>query len=304
MDTILLVNDSATLTKVLSAHFRAAGYRVIAVSAVMDAYEAFIRDDVDLILTDFVLRDKGGLDVIETFRAKKTHKALPIVVFTAIADEHTAARCLAAGADLVLCKTHGTAHLLQAIERLIAGYKAAAPGCSLDQDLGRCIVRATTEVFGAAADLRVDAGHVALEKAALRRAEVIGSIGVAGFLTGSISLFLPRALAERAVRGMLQLGGTDAVPDADLVDAIGELTNMVGGNIKNGLFRKAPLFDVSVPSVYLGDNVQRRAVCDDLCFHVPFAAGGASFSVEFLMVTKKPGGTGVQAAIVDAMRGA
>ena len=84
MDTILLVNDSATLTKVLSAHFQKAGYKVIAVSAVMDAYEAFIRSEIDLILTDYILRDKDGLEVIKTFRTKKTQKALPIVVFTAI----------------------------------------------------------------------------------------------------------------------------------------------------------------------------------------------------------------------------
>ena len=89
MDTILLVNDSTTLTKVLTSHFQQAGYRVIAVTGAMDAYEAFIRNDVHLILTDYVLRDKDGFQVIETFRTKKSMNggALPIVVFTAIDDE-------------------------------------------------------------------------------------------------------------------------------------------------------------------------------------------------------------------------
>ena len=102
MDTILLVNDSATLTKVLSSHFKAAGYRVIPVTGVMDAYEAYIRNDVDLILTDYVLRDRDGLDVIQTFRCKKSQGALPIVVFTALEDDETAKRCKDAGASLVL----------------------------------------------------------------------------------------------------------------------------------------------------------------------------------------------------------
>jgi CheY-like chemotaxis protein len=86
LDTILLVNDSATLTKVFSNHFQKAGYRVIAVSGVMDAYEAFIRNDIHLILTDYVLRDKDGADVIRTFRSKKSQRSLPIVVFTAMDD--------------------------------------------------------------------------------------------------------------------------------------------------------------------------------------------------------------------------
>lgn len=302
LDTILLVNDSATLTKVLSAHFQKAGYKVIAVSGVMDAYEAFIRSEVDLILTDYVLRDKDGLEVIKTFRAKRTQKALPIVVFTAMQDEETTRRCREAGASLVLAKAGGTSHLLESIEMLIAEYKATQPGSSLDQDMGRCIVKATCDVFRTMMNLRVVAGEVSIEKAQIRRAEVIGSIGVAGFLTGSISVFLTKALAKRAVAAMLMLDSPGAVGDNDMVDAIGELTNMVGGSIKTELFQKAPLFDISVPCVYVGDDLNRRSVTDDLCFHVPFLIGGEQFSVEFLMVTKKQGGTGVQASLVDGLQ--
>lgn len=302
MDTILLVNDSATLTKVLSAHFQKAGYRVIAVTGVMDAYEAFIRTDVDLILTDYVLRDKDGLEVIKTFRSKRGQKALPIVVFTAMDDADTAQRCKDAGASAVLCKAAGTTNLLGSIEKLIEEYKAAQPSASLDQDLGRCIVKATSDVFRTMMRLRVVAGEVTVEKAQIRRAEVIGSIGVAGFLSGAISLFLPKALAKQAVAAMLMMDSSDELADGDLVDAIGELTNMVGGNIKTELFQKAPLFDISVPSVYIGEDLQRRTVSDDLCFHVPFTIDGQSFSVEFLMVTKKEGGTGVQSSLVSSMQ--
>jgi chemotaxis protein CheX len=302
LDTILLVNDSATLTKVLSQHFQKAGYKVLAVTGVMDAYEAFIRSDVDLILTDYVLRDKDGLEVIKTFRSKKSQKALPIVVFTAMQDDDTAARCKAAGANTVLSKSGGTSELLSSIEKLIDEYKACQPTCSLDQDLSRCIVKATTDVFRTMMNLRLTAGEVAVEKAQIRRAEVIGSIGVAGFLSGSISLFLPKALARQAVAAMLMMDSADALADGDLVDAIGELTNMVGGNIKTELFQKAPLFDISVPSVYIGEDLQRRTVSDDLCFLAPFTVGEHRFQVEFLMVTKKEGGTGVQSSLVSGMQ--
>ena len=78
---------------------------------------------------------------------------------------------------------------------------------------------------------------------------------------------------------------------------------MVGGSIKTELFQKAPLFDISIPSVYVGDDLQRRTVSDDLCFHAPFSIDGMEFSVEFLMVTKREGGTGVQGSVVDAMAG-
>ncbi|HEB51913.1 MAG TPA: response regulator [bacterium] len=301
MDTILLINDSSTLTKVLSGHFEKAGYRVIAVTGAIDAYEAFIRNDVDLILTDYVLEDRDGLDVIETFRSKRSQAALPIVVFTAMESAATAKQCSEAGANLVLAKSGGTDQLLGKIEELIEEYKANQPGFSLDQDMGRCIVKATTDVFRTMMNMRVTAGEVAIEKAQMRNAEVIGSIGVAGFLSGSISVFLPKAVAKMAVASLLMME-PDELEDGDIIDAIGEVTNMVGGSIKTELFQKAPLFDISVPSVYMGDDLHRRTVSDDLCFYAPFTVGEETFSVEFLMVTKKDGGTGVQSSLVDSMQ--
>ncbi|MBL8733901.1 MAG: response regulator [Planctomycetes bacterium] len=298
MDTILLVNDSATLTKVLTAHFQKAGYRVIAVSAVVDAYEAFIRNEVHLILTDYVLQDKDGIEVIKTFRAKKARNALPIIVFTAMEDAETTQRCKDAGASMVLSKVGGTGQLLSQIEKLVDEYKAAQPSSTIDQDMGRSIVKATTDVFRTMINLRLVAGDVTIEKAQMRKAEVIGSIGVAGFLTGSISVFLPKAIARQATAAMLMLDSPDQLTDEELVDAVGELTNMIGGGIKTELFQKAPLFDISVPSVYVGEDLQRRTVSDDLCFLVPFTCNGESFSVEFLMVTRKEGGTGVQASML------
>lgn len=297
MDTILLINDSATLTRVLSTHFQKAGYRVIAVSGAMDAYEAFIRNDVHLILTDYVLKDKDGFEVIETFRSQQSHNALPIIVFTAIEDDDTIARCKRAGANLVLAKAGGTSRMLESIERLIGDYKASLPSRSIDADMGHCIVKSTAEVFRTMLGMKVQAGDIAVERVQMRTAEVIGSIGVAGFLSGSISLFLDQALARQAAAAMLMLEA-DAVTDEELVDAIGELTNMIGGNIKTALFERTPLFDISIPSVYVGDDLRRRTVSDDLCFLVPFTVDGRQFSVEFLMITRQDGGTGVQHSLL------
>jgi len=303
VDTILLINDSSTLTKVLTNHFQKAGYRVVATSTAVEAYEAFIRQEVHLILTDVVLADRSGIEVIETFRTNNNVQALPIVVFTASQDEQITARCTEAGANLVLSKSEGTDHVLEQIERLIDDYKSNQPSRSIDSDMGHCITKATSDVFRTMMNLKVEPGEVLVEKAQMRKAEVIGSIGVAGFLSGSISLFMPRDLASSASAAMLMLDEGSELEDEELVDAIGELTNMVGGNIKTELFQKTPLFDISVPSVYIGDDLQRRSVSDDLCFLVPFKVAGMEFSVEFLMVTKQEGGTGVQQSLVDSLSG-
>lgn len=300
MDTILLVSGSATLTKVLTAQFSKAGHSVIVVKSVVGAYEAFIRNEIDLILTDYLIGDQEGLDLIQSFRTTATPSCLPIVVFTALEDEATSKRCEDAGANLVLATSQGPDQLIARIESLIEECKSNQPSFSLDNDMGRCIVKATTEVFGTMMNMDVAPGEVCIEKAQMRKGEVIGSIGVAGFLTGSISVFMPRSIAVKAVASMMMMKPEDL--DADvLIDAIGEITNMVGGGIKTELFQKAPLFDISVPSVYVGDDLRRRTVSNDLCFHAPFTIDGEVFAVEFLMVTKNDGGTGVQASLVDSL---
>lgn len=299
MDTVLLINDSPTLTKFLTAHFAKAGLRVIAVPRVIDAFEAFLRNDVHLILTDYVLPDRDGMSVIETFRLSKKHVDLPIVVFTASAEAGLEARCKQAGAALVLSKTDDLAAITRSIEKLIEEFKSRMPSHSIDADLGACIVKATSEVFKTMMQMKVVPGDIIVEKAKPRNAQVIGSIGVAGFLSGSISVFLDRAFAATSAAKMLMLDDPLAISDEELVDAVGELVNMIGGNIKTALFKKTPLFDISVPSVYVGQDLRRRTISDDLCFLVPFTFEKTAFQVEFLMITKKDGeGTGVQASLL------
>ncbi len=303
MDKILLVNDSTTLTKVLKQHFRKAGYQVYAVTTAMDAYQAYIRYSPDLILTDYVLKDEDGIAVVETFRASASHKTVPIVVFTATDDDVVKERCRSVGTDLVLPKSSDFPAILQSIDTLVEEHKAKQPSSSIDKDMGQCIVRATVEVFKTMINMRVVPGEILVEKVQARESEVIASIGVAGFLSGSISMFMSRSLAEAAVRNMLMMEPDDEISKDDLVDGTGELVNMVGGNIKTELFESTPLFDISVPSVYVGRDLERRSVCDDLCFMVPFDYEEQTLLVEFLMVTKDgQGTTGVQQTMVDSMK--
>lgn len=304
MDTILLINDSTTLTKVLTEHFQTGGFKVISVSGAVMAYEAFIRNEVPLILIDFVLKDQDGLSVIKTFRANKSNQDLPIVVFTSLEDQAIFKQCMDAGANLILPKSQETGSMLVEIENLIDEYKSKLPSCSIDSDMGGCIVKATTDVFKTMMNMKVVPGEVSVEKAQSRKAEVIGSIGVAGFLSGSISIFLSHAMAMQASANMLMMEDPCEVSEEDMVDAIGELTNMIGGNIKNELFEKTALFDISVPSVYVGQDLHRRTVSNDLCFHVPFTWEGMELSVEFLMITAESASTtGVQATIMASLKG-
>lgn len=60
---------------------------------------------------------------------------------------------------------------------------------------------------------------------------LVGRIAIEGPAAALVQVVLPRAAARAAAARMLALDPAD-VDDADIADATGEITNMVGGNLK------------------------------------------------------------------------
>jgi chemotaxis protein CheX len=71
---------------------------------------------------------------------------------------------------------------------------------------------------------------VTLEETASAAELVQASVAIRGDWTGTVTLEMAPDTAETAARTMLHL---DAVEDGDVTDALGELVNMIGGNIKS-----------------------------------------------------------------------
>jgi chemotaxis protein CheX len=68
------------------------------------------------------------------------------------------------------------------------------------------------------------------DAAGLDDESVLASVGITGSWGGHVLLELPAAGAEEAAKRML---GAEEVTANEIVDALGELSNMVGGNVKS-----------------------------------------------------------------------
>jgi CheY-like chemotaxis protein len=68
MAKILLADDSVELTRLLHRALTAAGHEVTVVHDGKDAIEQMSRDVYDLLITDIVMPDLGGLDVLRRLR--------------------------------------------------------------------------------------------------------------------------------------------------------------------------------------------------------------------------------------------
>ncbi len=84
------------------------------------------------------------------------------------------------------------------------------------------------------------------------------SVSISGDWEGAVSLELSAAAAEALTRRML---GVDDATEEDLADAVGEMVNMIGGNVKGLLEGVSSL---SLPLV-AGGHVARSSDAVEVC---------------------------------------
>jgi chemotaxis protein CheX len=97
----------------------------------------------------------------------------------------------------------------------------------------------TTEVWGSA--VAAGSGSVATGARPGRGdALAVGAVRISGAWDGWVTLEVPVATASRVAAAMLGLAGGE--PDAaDVSDAVGELANIIGGNVKSLLPAPCPV---------------------------------------------------------------
>ncbi len=84
---------------------------------------------------------------------------------------------------------------------------------------------------------------------------VTGMIGVHGQVSGFITVNMAEHVARKAIAGLLQDEFEKLTPQ--VVDGVGEMTNIISGGIKKVLSNTPWAFsNVTVPSVIIGQNYQ------------------------------------------------
>lgn len=119
---ILVVDDHALVREGLRQVLRGVNDAVEVVQASSCA-EAFARaeehNDLDLVLLDYHLPDKTGLDALVIFG--KEHPELPVIMLSGSANHHIMRKVLSAGAAGFVTKSGHSDELLQAIKIVLNG---------------------------------------------------------------------------------------------------------------------------------------------------------------------------------------
>ncbi len=111
-------------------------------------------------------------------------------------------------------------------------------------------VRATGAVFRTMLECDVRRGQLYIKKGHLPDHEISGVIGLVGRAIGTVVLSLNRRVALMAASTLL--GEEKLAIDEEVVDAIGELTNIIAGNAKAELEQLE--INLGLPNVVIGKN--------------------------------------------------
>ncbi len=115
--TLLIVEDDADIQEMLSFALSSQGYALIPVQNVRDAWQSLQQNRIDLVLLDWMLPDRSGIELLQ--RIRKHHSLLPVIMLTARAEESERVLGLDTGADDYITKPFSVRELQSRIRALL-----------------------------------------------------------------------------------------------------------------------------------------------------------------------------------------
>ncbi len=122
--SILIVEDEPAIQELVSYTCTSNGYQVRAASSVSAAWEAIRAQLPDLILLDWMLPDRSGIELLRELRAQERTRQVPIIMLTAKGSEADRVSGLDAGADDYIVKPFSPRELAS---RLRAVFRRRSP---------------------------------------------------------------------------------------------------------------------------------------------------------------------------------
>jgi chemotaxis protein CheX len=137
-------------------------------------------------------------------------------------------------------------------------------------------IHALANTFKTMLNCEVKRGDLLLKEKAASLLDISGVIGLSGKTVGTVVLSLSESLAIKAASTMLMCELTEI--NDDVIDAVGELANMVAGSAKAELEEYE--LSVSLPNVVTGKNHEVRFPSQVQPICIPYSTPWGELKVE------------------------
>lgn len=125
---ILIIEDDPATSRLVEYSLRHEGYQVLSASNGLDGIRKALTEAPDLIILDVMLPGLDGFEICHRLRSEPDTAKLPIMMFSAKAQDMDRNTGLLVGADDYLTKPAAPADIVSHIEALLAKKKQATTG--------------------------------------------------------------------------------------------------------------------------------------------------------------------------------
>ncbi|MBN1344614.1 MAG: response regulator [Phycisphaerae bacterium] len=250
----LIVDDSRTIRKMVMTALDQTGLAKFTFTEAQDGLDAlkkFRPGEFDIIFTDMHMPELNGIEFLRELHV--VHRQCPPAVM--ITGESRKEQLLEAlnleGVDALLVKPVDRDRLQIGLKALIDSLPERSGPCAVPH--GECVPSAVRSTLAEACRLTLAA---APDDEPVRLGDsVLGMISVLGDVQWSVVFGFAE---ETAYKAASRFAGYDITPkkQEDMGDAIGELTNIVGGKIKSLLGERNLRITVSLPTVIRASRLQ------------------------------------------------
>jgi DNA-binding response OmpR family regulator len=118
---VLLVDDEVQLAEIIQMRLEVQGFKVTTVHDGHSALEATRNDRPDIIILDVMLPKLDGYKVCKMLKFDENYKDIPIIMFTALAQDEDLKMGYEIGADAYITKPFEAEVLIDKIQELLKG---------------------------------------------------------------------------------------------------------------------------------------------------------------------------------------
>ena len=145
------------------------------------------------------------------------------------------------------------------------------------------IINATVEIFSTMVMMDISAPSAKGDEYGVLENTITGVIGLAGTHKGVLAVHVPHAVAFAITGSFLGIELDEITEDVE--DAIGEIANMLGGNVKSILSENGRDIDLSLPSTVSGKEYGFHTIKGAEKTAIAFDCEKGTFYVELQLET-------------------
>lgn len=145
-------------------------------------------------------------------------------------------------------------------------------------EINERIIEATKEIFSQMVMMQISVSGDYTNTSAALNNSISGVIGLAGTHKGVLAIHIPQRVAMAITSGFLGMDVEEI--NADVEDAVGELANMLGGNVKSILSENGRDIDLSLPSTIIGQRYDFQPTKEAERLIIPFTCDAGEFVVD------------------------